>query len=169
MLTHEKHYHIMKYCIPRFLKLNLEPDEYRNVMSLLSDANEMFKQPAPVGEEEKKLDMLLSEMSDHYGRKNDIEFEGNDLDEVLISIAKTTIKNNWFRTDDRMGGYHYFTNDELERLNEHLSIDEEKCSGGYCFLDEEGGSDGMIRLYAGECNPKWSFWKENNEVKCDLA
>jgi hypothetical protein len=73
----------------------------------------------------------------------------------LHRIARTCIENNWHQPDSKNGGWHYFTHKELSELNQRTG---NKFDGGYCFLDEDGGKEGLIRLEEGHTiNPKWSF------------
>ena len=106
--------------------------------------------------------------SNEVGTRTYLEVkEGLSLDDLLKCIAEKCIANNWYRTDDASGGYHYFTQDELKEYNELQP--REPIDGGYCFLDEDGIPEGMIRSYSGNCNPKWSFWIENGELKIDFC
>ena len=42
--------------------------------------------------------------------------------------------------------------------------------GGFVFLDEPNGTEGMIRLYSEPHeNPKWSFWMENVKLRVCFA
>lgn len=84
----------------------------------------------------------------------------------LHRIARQCIKNNWHRTDGKDGGWHYFSDEELAAINERTGNNFDY---GYCFLDENGGTEGLIRLEAGHTNPKWSFWKEGDSLKIDLV
>ncbi|GMI44462.1 hypothetical protein TrCOL_g1800 [Triparma columacea] len=54
-------------------------------------------------------------------------------------------------------------------LIERLTTEMPKLEGGYVFLDKDGGTEGMIRLYSDGCNPKWSFWMKDGVLKVDLA
>ena len=42
-------------------------------------------------------------------------------------------------------------------------------SGGYCFLNESGGEDGLIRFLSGNENPKYSFFLEDGKIQWDWA
>lgn len=85
----------------------------------------------------------------------------------LHRIARLCILNNWFRTDWSDGGWHYFTKKELDEINSRTG---NGFDSGYCFLDEDGGTDGLIRLWQGHAlNPKWSFWMESGSLKLDWA
>ncbi len=46
-----------------------------------------------------------------------------------------------------------------------------RLTGGYMFLDVPNGTEGLIRLYSGHCNPKWSFWidKSSGKLCVDMA
>lgn len=84
----------------------------------------------------------------------------------LHRIARECIQNNWHRTDCSDGGWHYFSDEELAAINERTGNNFDY---GYCFLDEHGGTEGLIRLVAGHANPKLIFWMENGALKIDLA
>ena len=85
----------------------------------------------------------------------------------LHLIAKRCIENNWHRTDSHCGGWHYFSCEEIAGINERTG---NSFDSGYCFLDEEGGDEGLIRLWQGHAiNPKWSFWIEDGKLKIDIA
>ena len=92
------------------------------------------------------------------------------------SWAQWCINNNFYRKDRGSGQQRHpdpfrsFTHCEIGHMNEAsaqagtLGLD-----GGYIFLDEPNGTDGMIRLYLEPSgNPKWSFWMENGKLRvCD--
>lgn len=86
------------------------------------------------------------------------------LQDTLVDVANMCIRNKWHRTGS--GGYHHFSQAEMEHINDRSGCEFDS---GYCFLDETGGSEGMIRLYYGESNPKWSFWIEDGQMRVDLA
>jgi len=100
--------------------------------------------------------------------------EGGILDIVLKKIAKNCIEKNYYRrSDSTEEGYYFFTVEELKDFNNIMKIKKknETLCGGYTFLDEKDGKEGMIRLYShkGQCNPKWSFWMEDGKLKVDFA
>jgi len=100
---------------------------------------------------------------------NDVDSLWDEVDEFgaeLHRIAKECITNNWYRTDSGDGGWHYFSGEELAAINERTGNNFDY---GYCFLDEAGGTDGLIRLVAGDANSKWMFWMEIGALKIDLA
>lgn len=101
----------------------------------------------------------LNELDSLWGRDDEFGAE-------LHRIARECIQNNWHRTDCSDGGWHYFSDEELAAINERTGNDFDY---GYCFLDEDGGTEGLIRLEAGDANPKWSFWKEGDSLKIELA
>ena len=129
---------------------------------------------------DRKRNVLKVHSVDSDNSDDDAEFlENLDLDDLdslwdeedefgaeLHRIANECIKNNWYRTDGMDGGWHYFTNDELSAINDRTG---NSFDYGYCFLDEDGGTEGLIRLEAGNANPKWGFWKEGDSLKIDLA
>ena len=92
--------------------------------------------------------------------------EDDEFGAELHRIARGCIQNNWYRTDYSDGGWHYFSDEELAAINERTGNNFDY---GYCFLDEDGGTEGLIRLEAGDANPKWSFWKEGDSLRVDLA
>ena len=75
----------------------------------------------------------------------------------IAATAAGTISQtkNWLRSTK-----------ELAAINERTGNNFDY---GYCFLDEDGGTEGLIRLEAGDANPKWSFWKEGDSLRVDLA
>ena len=90
-----------------------------------------------------------------------------DTDKLLKKLANFCIERNFYRRDNQMGGWYHFNWTLLKDLS-----DGNKCaySEGYMFLDEKDGDCGMIRLYLkGGGNPKWSFWKEDGELKVSYA
>lgn len=100
----------------------------------------------------------------------------NDLDSLwdeedvfgaeLHRIARECMRSNWHRTDGVDGGWHYFSEEELAAINERTGNNFDY---GYCFLDENGGSEGLIRLEEGHANPKWMFWMDGDSLKIELA
>lgn len=90
----------------------------------------------------------------------------DDFGAELHRIARDCIQNNWHRTDGKDGGWHYFSDEELAALNERTGNNFDY---DYCFLDEAGGTEGLIRLEAGHTNPKWSFWKDGDSLRIELA
>lgn len=92
--------------------------------------------------------------------------EDDEFGAELHRIARECIQNNWHRTDYGDGGWHYFSDEELAGINERTGNDFDY---GYCFLDEDGGTEGLIRLWVGHDNPRWMFWKEGDSLKIDLA
>ena len=94
--------------------------------------------------------------------------DNKDIDDILKRLAKYCIDNEFYRTDQFMGGYKHLSTKEIYEITNSRFNDS-----GYIFLDEECKDQeqktGMIRLYSGLCNPKWSFWTENGVIKVDLA
>ena len=96
--------------------------------------------------------------------KRDLRNASN-LNKLLIDIAKMCIKNNYHRElfPKESLGYD-LTFSELSELQAKF-----RCYvGGYCFLDEDGGDEGMIRLYTKNSNPKWSFFR-NGEGEIEVT
>jgi hypothetical protein len=92
--------------------------------------------------------------------------EDDEFGAELHRIARECIQSNWHRTDGKDGGWHYFSTEELAAINERTGNEFDY---GYCFLDEDGGTEGLIRLWVGQANPKWMFWKEGDSMKIELA
>jgi len=90
--------------------------------------------------------------------------EWKEIDELLPILAKYCIAKNFYRKGNE---FHDFTKDEVSVINRYST---KRINGGYMFLDDDGGKEGMIRLYPrGGGNPKWSFWDEKGEMKIDYA
>ena len=94
--------------------------------------------------------------------------DNKDIDDILKRLAKYCIDNEFYRTGDRMEGYKHLSAKEIYEVTNSRFNDS-----GYIFLDEECKNEeqktGMIRLYSGHCNPKWSFWTENGVIKVGFA
>ena len=141
----------------------------------LAEFDEPIPPPSECNRERQSVHFNDSDIS-----AEDLEFletvDLNDLDSLwdeddvfgaeLHRIAKECITNNWYRTDSGDGGWHYFSDEELAAINERTGNNFDY---GYCFLDEAGGTEGLIRLVAGHANPKWMFWMEDCALKIDLA
>lgn len=114
------------------------------------------------------LEALAEHDEDECGRsKSSSLWDEDDLfGAELHRIARRCIQMNWCRTDRSDGGWHYFTKSELEEIN---SRTVNGFTYGYCFLDNDGGTEGMIRLVEGHNNPKWSFWLEGDSLIFDVA
>jgi hypothetical protein len=134
--------------------LDISTDRKRNVLKVHSVDSDNSDEDAEFLEnlDLDDLDSLWSE-DDEFGAE-------------LHRIANLCITNNWYRTDGMDGGWHYFTTEELAAINDRTG---NSFDYGYCFLDEDGSTEGLIRLEAGNVNPKWSFWKEGDSLKIDLA
>jgi len=93
--------------------------------------------------------------------------EWKTVNDLLPILAKYCIANNFYRKGNE---FHELTPGEVKRINKSY-VGELKpwILGGYMFLDDDGGKEGMIRLYSREGNPKWSFWEENGMMKIDFA
>ena len=79
---------------------------------------------------------------------------------VIEYIANHCIKNNLYRVGNE---FHDLDVPNLNRMffraMPHLKLRE-----AYCFLDENGGKEGLIRLYLKDgSNPKYSFWINEKE------
>lgn len=95
-----------------------------------------------------------------------------DMTDLLIHLTAYCVAENFYRKENV---YHELTSDEMWaiRRSHHPtaeSMKEPRITGGCMFLDEEGGKDGMIRLYYGEGNSmKWSFFEEDGQMKTEMA
>lgn len=96
------------------------------------------------------------------------------VDGLLLQLAQWCIDNNFYRKDLGLGQrchpnpFRNFTHYETEHMNEASAQARSlRLEGGYVFLDEPNGTDGMIWLYLEPCgNPKWSFWMEDGLRVC---
>ena len=89
----------------------------------------------------------------------------NHMDDKAIKyIANMCIENNWYRIGNT---FHDFDDAFITTLNEKFpSI---LLDGGWCFLNESGGKDGVIRFYSGPENPKYCFFVKDGEIEWDYA
>ena len=73
----------------------------------------------------------------------------------IAYIANECLNNNWYRKGN---DFHHLDPDELNRMFFSDLEEENLVRAAYCFLDEDGGTAGMIRL---ECHdgadPRWEF------------
>ena len=95
------------------------------------------------------------------------------IDDLLLSLARYCIKQKFYREGNE---FHDFTNLELEIINSHSKMPGDfHLDGGYMFLHKEEEEEkntkpsGFIRFYVDGCNPKWSFWYENEKLMVDYA
>lgn len=98
--------------------------------------------------------------------------EYTDIFELVKQIADYCIINQIKRTDDYDAGWFYFEKKEIKEINraDKTKGKKMKCDGGYCFMDNDSKDcEGMVRLYYGNANPKFSFWVKDNEVKVDFC
>ncbi|GMH46587.1 hypothetical protein TrRE_jg12691 [Triparma retinervis] len=70
---------------------------------------------------------------------------------------------------DILEGHNLKKSGKKAELIERLTTTVPILCAGYVFLDEDGGTEGMIRLNFDHCNPKWSFWKKDGVLKVDYA
>ena len=82
----------------------------------------------------------------------------DDLHKCIEYVANECLNNNWYRKGN---DFHLLHPDELAELNRMFFSDMEKenqVRAADCFLDEDGGTEGLIHLefYDG-ADPKWSF------------
>ena len=93
--------------------------------------------------------------------------EWKEIDDLLPILAKYCIANNFYRKGNE---FHELTPGEVKKINKSYAGEGKPfVDGGYMFLDDDGGKGGMIRLYSGFYNPKWSFWEENGKMMIDFA
>jgi hypothetical protein len=98
-------------------------------------------------------------------------------DDVVKSVAKFIIKNNIYRYDVEGGdsgddiSFYGYKDSELQAIqdayrgNEPLEDGVLIIDGGYAYLDHPDGTEGFVRLYSGQCNPKYVFWVEKGKLK----
>jgi hypothetical protein len=112
--------------------------------------------------EEYKIEHM-KKLAEEMGMK-----EWKKIDELLRILANYCKAKNFYRKENE---FHDFTNDEVSVINIYsVGKSKVRINGGYMFLDDDGGKEGMIRLYPNDgCNPKWSFWDEKEEMRIDYA
>ena len=87
--------------------------------------------------------------------------------DLLPILAKYCVANNFYRKGNE---YHHLTRKDVKEINKYYVGELDPwVLGGYIFLDDNGGEEGMIRLYSPEGNPKWSFWEEDGKMMVDMA
>lgn len=94
-----------------------------------------------------------------------------DIDIILNYLALDCIKNKRYRDENT---FFHFDNKFIIKLLESNGYDNPdilKIKGGYMFLDnDEENYQGMIRLYSGQSNPKWSFiMNEDEELEIEFC
>ena len=89
--------------------------------------------------------------------------EQGPFDGLLKQIAQRCIRNNWIQSST-----HYFTKSEITEFNLILN-GAGSIQNGYCFLDDYDYTEGMIRLFSGNCNPKWSFGVKDGNLWIEPA
>jgi hypothetical protein len=93
--------------------------------------------------------------------------EWKDIDELLRILAKYCIAKNLYRKENQ---FYDFTKDEKNVINKYSATKPKaRIDDGYMFLDNDGGKDGMIRLFSKGDNPKWSFWDDKGEMMIESA
>jgi len=91
----------------------------------------------------------------------------NNINELVAQLAKYCIDHNLYRKGN---DFYDFNHEEIRAMNRACKAkDAPVLDGGYFFLWKPNESEGLIRLYAGDCNPKWGFWIDNGEIKVDWA
>jgi len=119
-------------------------------------------------EEERKRQERIAE---YNALETDMGLRPYDsIDDLLTILGDWCIRKNLYRKSNE---FHNFTDKEIFVINRNSRcIFEGKrtiIQGGYVFLDDENGTEGMIRLYIDDANPKWSFWKEGDKMMVDMA
>jgi len=96
-------------------------------------------------------------------KQNEIH-EGTE--KLLLKLADICIENNYYRTDEKWKGMCFLDEQFIREL-----CDDEKCpyDGGYMYLNKDGSTNGLIRMYYGlnKCST-WSFWKKNGKIEYDM-
>lgn len=80
-----------------------------------------------------------------------------DLEDLVEQVAKYLIANNLYRKGN---DFYHFSEATVAKMNSMDSRWAGAIEGGYGFLEEPDGKDGMVRLYIDNCNPKWGFAEE---------
>lgn len=75
--------------------------------------------------------------------------------QLLEKLVRDCIRADWRRGRQADLGHEYNLA-EIAEMNRYLDP-EMRVDGGYAFLEEGEGIDGMIRLFSGDANPRWSF------------
>ena len=104
---------------------------------------------------EKKLEVCLGDCSIEY-----------DIDKIIVGLGKYCIRNNFYRKGN---DFHHLTRKELDIINRMIPNEEPGIRGGYIFLDDNGGKEGLVRLYVCGCDPKWWFTEVNGKIEFDIA
>ena len=92
-----------------------------------------------------------------------------DVYELTKMLGLHCIKANLYRKGNSF--FHFNRKDTklINKFDKTGSDPKWKINGGYMFLDEENGTSGMVRLYIGDEDPKFSFWMEDGVIKADMA
>ena len=73
----------------------------------------------------------------------------------IAYIANECLNNNWYREGN---DFHRLNPDELNQMFFSDMDEEYQVRAASCFLDEDGGTDGLIHLESHDgADPKWSF------------
>lgn len=87
-----------------------------------------------------------------------------ELDKAIKYVATMCVQKNWHRIGNT---FHEFDDTFVTTLNKKFPL---LClDGGYCFLNESGGEDGLIRFLSGSCNPKYCFFIKDGKMQWDWA
>jgi hypothetical protein len=88
------------------------------------------------------------------------------LEDLVKQVARFVMANNLHR---RGNAFHAFSQATIDRMNASGGLEgDDQITGGYAFVEEPNGKEGMVRLYVGDaCNPKWGFTVEGGELNVD--
>lgn len=108
----------------------------------------------------------------HYGFISSLK-EFDNIDDLVKQLARICIDCNQYRSGERNEDFYYFTHDDVDIINKnYIHADKGEFNGGYMYLDTPNNTEGIIRIYSGDCNPKWYFYIdpiENNKILIDYA
>jgi hypothetical protein len=134
------------------------------VINIIVEEHKEQKITCNCGKKLKKITKRHIQSKYHMSNTTD----NTDIDDVLLKLAKYCIDNKHYRTDGDEGGWKHLSRKEIYDITNCNFMDS-----GYMFMDKECKDKeekiGMIRLYSFECNPKWTFWTEDGEIKVDGA
>lgn len=123
--------------------------------------------------------LIITPYVDDGNDSDEDEDEDNPDDlcsEMLFSlryIISICVRNQWrrYKGAKMMDDFHHFNMKEINTINQIWGTTNDSdfvIDGGYVALDEKEDIDkdfvdsGMIRLYGGQCNPKWAFGVREN-------
>ena len=92
-----------------------------------------------------------------------------DLEDIQETIIMFTINNNLYRMDNKFLEFQI----PDKYLPDDFPLEKTPCGhsyvSGYVFLDDDGGTTGMLRLNYGAYNPKWGFEMKDGKLDIDWA